>query len=198
MIEGFYSVCEPHLTRRRFLKFAMVAGMVPALTSRGYAARDTEAGVRRFIERYAVGPEVAAFGVQVLQEATQGLTPYATAGLPLTKKLPIHHFTCGGTHLCYSVLVAARHGLLRAAGGDIVQDQLRMLIYRLQADPELIDRARRRPVSRRCQAEGPGACLGVPRVRPSPWSLAAESAGENTDRAGGARGAGPALICFDP
>jgi hypothetical protein len=118
----------------------MVAGMVPALTSRGYAARDTEAGVRRFIERYAVGPEVAAFGVQVLQEATQGLTPYATAGLPLTKKLPIHHFTCGGTHLCYSVLVAARHGLLRAAGGDIVQDQLRMLIYRLQADPELIDR----------------------------------------------------------
>ena len=270
MIEGFYSVCEPHLTRRRFLKFAMVAGMVPALTSRVNAARDTEAGVRRFIERYAVAPndpwalvhairgigkgcslngesaagyvlrtcvraqevnkrrylyiptnievhsnmflktfleagvpasemfscdgrvfqlkdlgdgakalfrfdpstfdrndlswsliafaelhahewenaygeriqlkEVAAFGVQVLQEATQGLKPYATAGLPLPKKLPIHSFTCGGTHLCYSVLVAARHGLLRAAGGDIVQDQLRMLIYRLQADADLIDR----------------------------------------------------------
>ena len=44
MIEGFYSVCEPHLTRRRFLKFAMVAGMVPALTSKVYAARDPEAG----------------------------------------------------------------------------------------------------------------------------------------------------------
>ena len=84
--------------------------------------------------------EVAAFGVQVLQEATQGLKPYAAAGLPLPKKLPIHSFTCGGTHLCYSVLVAARHGVLRAAGGDIVQDQLRMLIYRLQADPDLIDR----------------------------------------------------------
>jgi hypothetical protein len=84
--------------------------------------------------------EVAAFGVQVLQEATQGLKPYATASLPLPKKLPIHSFTCGGTHLCYSVLVAARHGLLRAAGGDIVQDQLQMLIYRLQADPDLIDR----------------------------------------------------------
>jgi hypothetical protein len=270
MIEGFYSVCEPHLTRRRFLKFAMVAGMVPALTSEVHAARDTDQGVRRFIERYAIGPndpwalvhairgvgrgcringesaagyvlrtcvraqevntrrylyipttievhsnmflktfleagvppsemfscdgrvfqlkdlgdgaralfrfdpstfdrndlawsliafaelqahdwenaygeriqlkEVAAFGAQVLQEATQGLKPYATAGLPLLKKLPIHSFTCGGTHLCYSLLVAARHGVLQAAGGDIVQDQLQMLIYRLQADPDLIDR----------------------------------------------------------
>ena len=270
MIEGFYSVCEPHLTRRRFLKFAMIAGMVPALTSEVHAARDTGQGVRRFIERYAIGPndpwalvhairgvgrgcsingesaagyvlrtcvraqeinkrrylyiptnievhsnmflktfleagvppsemfscdgrvfqpkdlgdgakalfrfdsstfdrndlawsliafaelqahdwenaygeriqlkEVAAFGAQVLQEATQGLKPYATAGLPLPKKQPIHSFTCGGTHLCYSILVAARRGLLQAAGGDIVQDQLQMLLYRLQADPELIDR----------------------------------------------------------
>ena len=36
--------------------------------------------------------------------------------------------------------MAARHDVLQAAGGDIVQDQLQMLIYRLQADPELIDR----------------------------------------------------------
>ena len=56
MIEGFYAVCEPPLTRRRFLKFAMVAGMVPALTSEVHAARDTDQEVRRFIERYAIGP----------------------------------------------------------------------------------------------------------------------------------------------
>jgi hypothetical protein len=270
MIEGFYAVCEPHLTRRRFLKFAMIAGMMPALTSEVHAVRDTDQGVRRFIERYAISPtdpwslvhairgvgrgcsingesaagyvlrtcvraqevnkrrylyiptnievhsnmflktfleagvppselfacdgrvfqlkdlgegakalfrfdprtfdrddlawsliafaelqaqewenaygeriqlkEVAAFGAQVLQEATQGLKPYATAGLPLPKKLPIHSFTCGGTHLCYSLLVAAKHGVLQAAGGDIMQDQLQMLIYRLRADPDLIDR----------------------------------------------------------
>jgi hypothetical protein len=270
MIKAFYSVCEPRLTRRRFLKFAMVAGMVPAFTSAVEAARDQDQGVRRFIERYAIGPddpwalvhairglgrgcrihgesaasyvlrtcvrtqeinarrylyipatievhsnmflktfleagiptsetfpcdgrvlqlkdlgdgakalfrfdsrtfdrndlawsliafaelhaqewenafgeriqlkEVAAFGVRVLQEATQGLKPFVTAGLPLPKKMPIHSFTCGGTHLCYSVLLAARHGFLQEAGGDIVRDQLRLLIYRLQADPELIDR----------------------------------------------------------
>jgi hypothetical protein len=34
--------------------------------------------------------------------------------------------------------VATPHGFLQAAGGDIMQVQ--MLIYRLQADPDLIDR----------------------------------------------------------
>src|SRR5262245_54107685 len=56
MVEAFYSVCEPHLTRRRFLKFAMVAGIMPALPSGVYGARDPDQAVRRFIERYAVGP----------------------------------------------------------------------------------------------------------------------------------------------
>jgi hypothetical protein len=270
MIEGFYAVCEPHLTRRRFLKFAMVTGMAPVFTSRVYAAHDPDQGVRRFIERYAIISEdpwalvhairgvgrgcslngesaaayvlrtcvraqevnnrrhlyipanievhsnmflktfleagvpssemfscdgrvfqlkdlcdgakalfrfdphtfdrndlawsliafaelqahewdnaygqkiqlteVVSFGLQVLQEATQGLKPYVAANLPLPKKMPIHSFTCGGAHLCYSLLVAAKHGFLQAAGGDIMQDQLRMLIYRLQADPDLIDR----------------------------------------------------------
>ena len=58
MMEGFYAVCEPHLTRRRFLTFAMVAGMVPALTAAGDAARDPDQAVRRFIERYAIGPMI--------------------------------------------------------------------------------------------------------------------------------------------
>jgi len=84
--------------------------------------------------------EVVSFGLQVLQEATQGLKPYVAAHLPLPKKMPIHSFTCGGTHLCYSLLVAAKHGFLQATGGDIMQEQLQMLIYRLQADPDLIDR----------------------------------------------------------
>jgi hypothetical protein len=266
----FYSVCEPHLTRRRFIKFAMVAGMVPALTPELHAAGDADQVVRRFIERYAIGPndpwaivhairgvgrscringenaagyvlrtcvrtqevnkrrylyipvnievhsnmflktfleagvpasemfscdgrvfqlkdlgdgakalfrfdpntfdrndlawsliafaelqahewenaygeriqlkEVAAFGVRVLQEATQGLKAHATAGLPLPKKLPIHSFTCGGTHLCYSVLAAARHGVLPEASSDVVREQLQLLMYRLQADTDLIDR----------------------------------------------------------
>ncbi len=84
--------------------------------------------------------EVAAFGLKVLQDATEELKPYCQASLPLPKKMPIHDFTCGGTHLIYSLLVAARHGLLEAHGRDSLQEQLQMLMYRLQADPDLIDR----------------------------------------------------------
>jgi hypothetical protein len=270
MMAGFYAVCEPPLTRRRFLKLAMAAGLGPALAPGLHAAPGADQAVRRFIERHAVSPtdpwalvhairgvgrgcrvngesaagyvlrtcvrarevnqrrylyipaeievhsnmflktfleagipapemfscdgrvfrlqdlsegakalfrfdprtfdrddlawsliafaelrahewenayaeriqlkELAAFGGQVLREATQGLKPYAAAGLPLPKKLPIHGFTCGGTHLCYSVLAAARHGALPGTGGDLVRDQLQLLLYRLQADPDLIDR----------------------------------------------------------
>jgi hypothetical protein len=270
MLQGFYAVCEPQLTRRTFLKLALGAGLTPAVTSTGEAPRDLDQGVRQFIEQYAVTSddpwalvhavrgigrgcringenaaayvlrtcvrtqevherrylyipanievhsnmflktfleagvpasetfacdgrvyhlqdlgegaralfrfdprtfdrnnlawsliafaeleahewenayreriqlhEVVRFGLRVLEEATQGLKPYAAAGLPLPKKMPIHDFTCGGTHLCYSLLVAAKHGLLQAAGGDILQEQLQMLVYRLQADPDLIDR----------------------------------------------------------
>jgi hypothetical protein len=270
MIEGFYAVCEPRVTRRRFLTWALAAGLAPAFRSEGAAARDVHQEVRHFIERYAISPadpwalvhairgvgrscrlhgesaaayvlrtcvraqevhqqrylyipasievhsnmflktfleagvpptemfsfdgrvcqlkdlgegakalfrfdphtferndlawsliafaelhahewenaygqriqlqEVVRFGLQSLQEATEGLKPYVAANLPLPKKLPIHGYACGGTHLCYSLLVAAKHGLLPAGGGDVVQEQLQMLLYRLQADPELIDR----------------------------------------------------------
>jgi len=270
MSEGFYPVCAPPLTRRKFLTVALGAGLTAAWTAEGAAAREADPAVRRFIERSAMSPEdpwalvhairavgpgyrlngepLAAYvlrtcvrvqavhqrrylyipatievhtnmflktfleagvpaaepftcdgrvyhlhdlgagaqalfrfdprtvdrndlawsliafaelgapawenaygerielqavvrcGLQALQEATQGLKPYAAAGLPLPQKMPIHRFTCGGTHLCYSVLVAAKHGYLQAAGGDVVQEQLQLLLYRLQADPDLIDR----------------------------------------------------------
>jgi hypothetical protein len=270
MIEGFYPVCAPPLTRRKFFTFALGAGLAAAWSAEGPAARETDPGVRRFIERYAMRPEdpwalvhairgvgtgyrlngetLAAYvlrtcvrvqavqqrrylyipatievhtnmflktfleagvpaaepfacdgrvyqlhdlgegakalfrfdprtidrddlawsliafaelhasawenaygerialqavvrcGLQALQEATQGLKPYVTAGLPLPQKLPIHSFTCGGTHLCYSLVVAAKHGYLQAGGGDVLQEQLQLLTYRLRADPDLIDR----------------------------------------------------------
>ena len=270
MLQGFYAVCEPQLTRRRFLRLTLGASLAPAVMSAGEAPRNQDQGVRQFIEQYAVtaddpwalvhairgigrgcrlnGENAAAyvlrtcvrtqevqqrrhlyipasievhpnmflktfleagvpasetfvcdgqvchlqelgegakalfrfdprtfdrnalawsliafaeleahtwenaygeriqlqdvvrFGLQILTEATQGLKPYAEVGLPLPRKMPIHGLTCGGTHLFYSLLVAAKHGLLQAAGGDILQEQLQLLVYRLQADPDLIDR----------------------------------------------------------
>jgi hypothetical protein len=83
---------------------------------------------------------VVRCGLQALQEATHALRPHAAAGLPLPQKLPIHGLTCGGTHLCYSLVVAAKHGFLPAAGRESLQEQLQLLTYRLRADPDLIDR----------------------------------------------------------
>lgn len=83
---------------------------------------------------------VAAFGLRVLQQATDGLMPFFQAGGPLPRKMPIHGFTCGGTHLCYSLLVAARHGFIEAASWPLLRQQLELLIYRLRADPQLLDR----------------------------------------------------------
>jgi hypothetical protein len=270
VIEGFYPVCVPPLTRRRFFTFTLGAGLAAAWTAEGAAPRETDPGVRRFIECYAMSPadpwalvhairglgqgyrlnseslaayvlrtcvraqevqqrrylyipatievhtnmflktfleagvpaaepfagdgrvyhlhdlgegakalfrfdprtfdrndlawsliafaelrapawenaygerielqEVVRFGLQALQEATHALKPYVVAQLPLPQKLPIHGLTCGGTHLCYSLVAAAKHGFLQAAGRDILQDQLQMLTYRLWADPDLIDR----------------------------------------------------------
>ena len=57
MMKAFYAVCGPQLTRRRFLTFALVAGLVPPLRAQGAAARDPDQGVRRFIERYAVASQ---------------------------------------------------------------------------------------------------------------------------------------------
>src|SRR5262245_26124486 len=57
VIEGFYPVCAPPLTRRRFLTVALGAGLAAAWTAEGAAPRETDPGVRRFIERYAMSPE---------------------------------------------------------------------------------------------------------------------------------------------
>ena len=270
MREGFYAVCAPPLTRRRFLACAVLASMAPVCPAAVAAAGDLTPGVRRFIERYAITTEdpwalvhairglgrhcrlhgesavayvlrssvrvqevhqrrylyiptplevhsnmflktlleagvpltepfaldgrvfhlqdlgegakarfrfdpttfdrhdlawsliafaelqahtwenaygeriqlteIVRFGLQVLDEATAELKPYAAAQRPLPRKMAIHGYTCGGTHLCYSLVVAAKHGLLPAAGGAILQEQLQLLLYRLQADPDLIER----------------------------------------------------------
>lgn len=83
--------------------------------------------------------EVAAFGFETIMEATRGMMPYVQANRPLPQKFPIHGFTCGGTHLAYSLVVAARHGYAGPYRRTL-QEQLDLMVYRLWADPDLIDR----------------------------------------------------------
>jgi hypothetical protein len=120
---------DPHTFDRNDLAWSLIA----------FAELQAQAWDNAYGQRIDL-TEVAGFGLQVLQDATQELQPYAAAHLPLAKKMAIHGYTCGGTHLAYSTLVAARHGFLPAAGANILQAQLCLLVYRLQADPDLIDR----------------------------------------------------------
>lgn len=83
--------------------------------------------------------DVVAFGFEAIVEATQGMRPYAEANRPLPQKFPIHGFTCGGTHLAYGLAAAARHGYA-GAHRRILQEQLDLMVYRLWAEPDLIDR----------------------------------------------------------
>lgn len=83
--------------------------------------------------------DVVTFGFEVITEATRGMMSYAHANRPLSQKFPIHGFTCGGTHLVYGLVVATRYGY---AGSHrrTLQEQLDLMVYRLWADPDLIDR----------------------------------------------------------
>jgi hypothetical protein len=51
----------------------------------------------------------------------------------------ISNFTCGGTHLIYSLGVAVRYGHLGEEGRRRYAEQLRLLIWRLRVDLQLLD-----------------------------------------------------------
>lgn len=72
----------------------------------------------------------------------QGSAEYATAmqqGIMPAQRAPIMRFTCGGTHVIYSLAVAVRHGHLGEEGRRRLRPILDMLIWRLKADIYLAD-----------------------------------------------------------
>jgi hypothetical protein len=59
---------------------------------------------------------------------------------PLERQAPIHAFTCGGTHLLYSLLTAAHQGYTDRDRLNRVRRQMDILVYRLSADVDLMGR----------------------------------------------------------
>jgi hypothetical protein len=60
-------------------------------------------------------------------------------GRPLTAQTPVHHFTCGGTHMLYSLLTAVQQGHVGRDRTARVQRQVDLLVWRLGADVALMD-----------------------------------------------------------
>jgi hypothetical protein len=78
--------------------------------------------------------------LRMLERGSLPLAAARRARKPLDARAPVHSFTCGGTHLLYSVLVALDTGFRGVDRAERVRQQVDLLVWRLWADLDLIDR----------------------------------------------------------
>ena len=92
-----------------------------------------------FGERVDLAKVVEA-GFEAMEQASQPIQDARDRGLPLARQAPVHAFTCGGTHLLYALLAATQAGYTASGHRDRVRRQMDLLVYRLWADVDLMDR----------------------------------------------------------
>jgi hypothetical protein len=132
LIEGAKLRLDPAKVHPNGIAWSLVSltTAVPPTSGRWVNAWGQEVRLAEFAER--------AF--QVAEGATEDVRRNWMKHEPLAGKSAIHEFTCGGTHLIYSLTVAVKNGYQVRNGAHRLRDQLGMLIYRMWADLDLIDR----------------------------------------------------------
>lgn len=83
--------------------------------------------------------EVVAYAFATAEWATADFRKAMAEGSTPAWKDRISNFTCGGTHLIYSLAVAVRYGHLGEEGRRRFAEQLRLLVWRLRVDLLLLD-----------------------------------------------------------
>ena len=78
--------------------------------------------------------------LSVLERASLPVLKAMKEGRRLAGRAPVHHLTCGGTHLIYSVATAVHTGYASRSEAQRVSEQLDLLVWRLGADVDAIDR----------------------------------------------------------
>jgi hypothetical protein len=78
--------------------------------------------------------------VRLLEDATLPIAQAMREGRALAAQAPVHAFTCGGTHMLYALLTAVHTGYAGRDRRQRVQKQADLLVWRLGADVDLIDR----------------------------------------------------------
>src|SRR5262249_40051404 len=78
--------------------------------------------------------------LQHLEVASMPLTQAMQEHRPVTARAPVHSFTCGGTHMLYALLTAAATGYGSGDRGARIQRQTDLLVWRLRADVEMMER----------------------------------------------------------
>jgi hypothetical protein len=78
--------------------------------------------------------------LRLLEQASVPLAEAMRAGRSETAKAPVHGFTCGGTHMLYALLTAMHAGYRGQDRLARVQEQVDLMVWRLSADLDLIER----------------------------------------------------------
>jgi hypothetical protein len=90
--------------------------------------------------------DVVRLGLDTLDETTRQFRAAKARGVMPTEKDAIMGFTCGGTHLAYSLASCVVNGHGGEGARTRLQDYLALHIWRLQADGYLMDRFYRQAV----------------------------------------------------
>jgi hypothetical protein len=61
-------------------------------------------------------------------------------GQPETRQVPVHGFTCGGTHMVYGLLTAMYSGYTGKDRVRRMQQQVDLMLWRTSAEPDFIER----------------------------------------------------------
>jgi hypothetical protein len=78
--------------------------------------------------------------LRLLEQASLPLAQVMRVGRPETAQAPVHGFTCGGTHMIYALLTAVDAGYADKDRVGRMQQQVDLLVWRLGADLDFIER----------------------------------------------------------
>ena len=83
---------------------------------------------------------VVARALGLLEQASLPVAQAMREGRAETASAPVHSFTCGGTHMIYGLLTAVHAGYPGKDRRERMQQQVDLLVWRLDADLDLIGR----------------------------------------------------------
>jgi len=77
--------------------------------------------------------------LRLMEEASRLVAQAMRADRPESAKAPVHGFTCGGTHMLYSLLTAVQAGYTGRDRVERVRQLVDLMVWRLHADLNLIE-----------------------------------------------------------
>jgi len=84
--------------------------------------------------------QVVESALRLLEQGSAPLARAMREGHAMSVRAPVHAFTCGGTHMLYALLTAVGAGYAGRGRLERVRAQASLMLWRLSADAELIDR----------------------------------------------------------